>query len=125
MKEDKLNQHNDCSVSIRWKLFKNQEFPTPGLFCCEHDHFLGWLTSEVAYELIDSGVKEELYLDRSQRPSEVIRRERGVYRQNLNDQIKQLTKDKSDMLLLQKLKEEREELVRQDIERKNQKQNGN
>lgn len=48
-----FEQHQNCSLSIRWKRFKNRNFPVPGLFCQCHDRLLDWLPENVAYELID------------------------------------------------------------------------
>jgi hypothetical protein len=45
-------KHKDCPLNIRWRLFKNQSKPTPGLFCSCHNIRLRWLNFEQADELI-------------------------------------------------------------------------
>lgn len=48
-----FERHQDCPLSIRWKKFRNRDWPVPGLFCQCHDRLLDWLPENIAYELID------------------------------------------------------------------------
>ncbi len=53
MRKDIAEEHMNCQLEIRWKLFKGQVIPTAGLFCSEHNVFLDWLNPDIAYQLID------------------------------------------------------------------------
>ena len=68
-----IQLHNHCECAIRWRLFRGHLDPTPGLFCVKHDAFIDWLTKEMAYLLIDSGVREEIYKPRvkSKKPKQL------------------------------------------------------
>lgn len=80
MNNNLINKHLHCQVSIRWKLFRGQEIPTPGLFCTTHDLFLEWLTYDTALALIKSGVKEEGYTCRqAKRNREKENRKKWIY----------------------------------------------
>jgi hypothetical protein len=60
--------HQNCPLSIRWKLFRNKKSPTPGLFCSCHDTFLDWLPDHIAYELIDvDRIPVEMYTERKKK----------------------------------------------------------
>jgi hypothetical protein len=54
MKEQVGNTHNNCTISIRWKLYKGHNLPTPALFCKCHNKFLDWINPNIAYDLIDN-----------------------------------------------------------------------
>lgn len=61
-------EHQNCELSIRWKLFKNKIYPTPGLFCKCHDTFLDWLPQDIAFDLIDNHkMEEERWVDRKKK----------------------------------------------------------
>lgn len=64
MKQKNIELHNKCQCEIRWRMFKNKNEPTPGLFCKFHDVFLDWLSIEDATLLIDNGINEAPYLER-------------------------------------------------------------
>ena len=51
-----FTKHLDCPVCVRWRWFKKQEQPTPGLYCEPHDYFIKWLSYD-DYNNISADVK--------------------------------------------------------------------
>lgn len=51
--EINFERHANCPVEIRFREFKNEQMPVPGLFCSCHSKHLKWLSLEDAYYLID------------------------------------------------------------------------
>lgn len=55
--EDILNNHNDHTVVILWRLHKNKLDPVPGLYCQDCAKLIKWLSLDEAEDLIKAGVE--------------------------------------------------------------------
>jgi hypothetical protein len=55
--EDILNNHNDHTVVILWRLHKNKLDPIPGLYCQDCSKLIKWLSLDEAEDLITYGVE--------------------------------------------------------------------
>jgi hypothetical protein len=55
--ENILNNHNDHTVVILWRLHKNKLDPVPGLYCQDCAKLIKWLSLDEAEELIQIGVE--------------------------------------------------------------------
>ena len=55
--EDILNNHNDHTVVILWRLHKNKLDPIPGLYCQDCSKLIKWLSLDEAEDLIAYGVE--------------------------------------------------------------------
>jgi hypothetical protein len=55
--EDILNNHNDHTVVILWRLHKNKLDPVPGLYCQDCSKLIKWLSLDEAEDLITYGVE--------------------------------------------------------------------
>lgn len=79
-------------MSIRWKLFKNKSFPTPGLFCMCHNQFLDWLPEKTAFNLIDEfDIPEEPWIEKKNVPNTLtksVKDEKNLLNQRRKKKIK-------------------------------------
>jgi len=55
--KDILDKHDDHTVVILPRLFKNRLEPVPGLYCEDCGKLIKWLSLELFEELLDDGVE--------------------------------------------------------------------
>jgi hypothetical protein len=78
MKQEVMEQHLCCQLSVRWKSVKNKTTPRPGLFCKDHNTYLDWLTDQMAYELIDvDHIPVEPWVDKKKAKPQTLPRKKG------------------------------------------------